>query len=91
MKSILQDDKCCRVCGNPIVDLHHVRLGNCHRKTAEKHGLVVWLCRKHHIYLHNHPMEKEKLQREAQKRFEELHSHKEYMKIFHKNYLKGDE
>ena len=90
-KSLLQSDKKCFKCGSPYADLHHIRLGNCTRRRAEHHGMFVYLCRAHHRWLHDHPECKEELQRLAQKRFEETHSHEEYMKLFRKNYLKGDD
>lgn len=90
-KSVLQKGNHCYKCGGYPADLHHIRVGNCSKKKAEDYGMVVYLCRYHHRWLHDHPEAKEELQRLAQKRFEELYSHDEYMETFHKNYLKGDE
>lgn len=87
MKSILQEGTSCYKCGNPITDLHHIRVGNCSKKKAEKWGMVVYICRYHHRWLHDHPTEKEKIQKEAQRKFEDKYSHEQFMEVFHKNYL----
>ena len=87
MRSILQTNKFCFFCGNPKVDVHHVRLGNCSRETAEKYHLIAYLCREHHDSLHRNADMKLLLQQYAQIQFEAKHSHEEYMKIFKKNYL----
>ena len=87
MKSIIQHDKRCFVCGNIEADTHHIRLGNCSRKKAEKYGLIMYLCWKHHRELHDNPAIKESVQKMAQKKLEQFISHDEYMKNFKKNYL----
>lgn len=87
MKSVLQEGKYCYYCGRLDVDLHHVRLANCSRKKAEKYGLLVYLCREHHRALHDNPVTKEKLQKIAQKKLENLIGQDEYMKVFGKNYM----
>ena len=87
MKSILQDGRKCLICNFPLTDLHHVRLGNCSRKKAEKYGTLVYLCRKHHDQLHHDEKLKRKIQQLAQSKLETKMTHEEYMKIFKKNYL----
>jgi hypothetical protein len=48
-KSIMIDDKeHCIFCFNATVEEHHIFFGTSDRPIAEKHGLVVPLCNKHH-------------------------------------------
>ncbi len=86
----LQENKECFICSGRAVDPHHVRLGNCSRKKAEKYNLLIYLCRPCHERLHRDEKMKRYIQRFAQKKLEEEMSHDEYMRIFKKNYL-GDE
>lgn len=48
MKSIVNDEKQCFVCGNKNnLHLHHIFFGK-NRKKADEDGLVVYLCYQHH-------------------------------------------
>lgn len=87
MKSIIQTDRSCYYCGNPLTDLHHVRLANCSREKAEEYGLLAYLCRKHHRELHQNETMKRAIQQHAQSALEKEMTHEEYMRIFGKNYL----
>lgn len=90
MKSILQTSKYCWVCGNPNVEEHHVIFGTAKRSLSEKYGLKVYLCHEHHLGdkgVHHNPTLNLALKQFAQKKFEETHSHEEYMRIFKRNYL----
>jgi hypothetical protein len=51
MKSVLQKEKCCYVCGTTY-DLHehHIFFGTANRKKSEKYGLKVYLCANHHNF-----------------------------------------
>ena len=49
MKSIIQDEKQCFVCGTTLnLQDHHIIYGTSNRKQSEKYGLKVWLCQEHH-------------------------------------------
>ena len=49
MKSIIQKDKCCYICGTVIgLHNHHIFFGTANRKLSEKDGLKVYLCWEHH-------------------------------------------
>ena len=92
MKSILQDgEPRCYVCGSVrCLERHHVMSGTANRKLSETYGLWVWLCRDHHtgsIGVHNDFIMKERLEKAAQKAFEERYGHTAWMAIFRKNYL----
>lgn len=48
MKSIIQDNKCCYVCGRKSnLHSHHIFFGK-NRKKADEDGLTVYLCYDHH-------------------------------------------
>ena len=88
MESILQTEKQCFITGAVVcLDKHHIYHGP-RRKAAEKYGCWVWLRHDLHMELHDRNKELDKmLQRTCQERFEELHSHEEFMKVFGKSYL----
>lgn len=91
MKSILQDTKECFEC-RTTQDLqdHHIFFGTANRKQAEKYGLKVWLCMRHHTGSEGVHSDREfdlKLKEMAQAKFEETHSREEFIKIFGRNYL----
>jgi len=95
-KLILQSDKRCYFCGKTQgLALHEIFFGTANRKKSINMGLQVWLCPAHHNMssqgVHLNREKDLELKRMAQKRFEELYSHEDFMKIFHHNYLEGDE
>lgn len=78
----------CYICHKSPCDFHHL-LANSKKRFAEKAGAWVWLCRGHHSYIHDTPAGQEEWRewkRQAQKKYEETHSRKEWMKGSHKNY-----
>lgn len=49
MKSIIQKERECWVCGNTIgLHSHHIFYGSGRRNISEREGLKVWLCARHH-------------------------------------------
>lgn len=90
-KSILRNEKECYVCGGMRdLERHHVLGGTANRKLSEKHGLWVWLCREHHTGKYGAQYDNAlnlRLKQEAQRAFEALHGHEQWMQIFRKNYL----
>ena len=78
----------CYVCRRPASDLHHIFCGR-NRKTSDKLGMVVHLCREHHNEVHAHPNHglDEILKKEAQEAFETTHTREEFIKLFGKSYL----
>lgn len=91
MKSILQEKKECFVCRTTQdLQLHHVLYGTSNRKQADKYGLTVWLCLRHHTGdrgIHFDKVLDLKLKEMAQAKFEETHTREEFIKIFGRNYL----
>ena len=93
MKSILQDEKKCFMCGATYaLHKHHIFFG-ANRKNSEKYGLWVWLRWDYHIAdsphatPHNDKPTDDWLKRMAQRRFEETHSRAEFMRIFGRSWL----
>ena len=49
VKSILQRNKACYVCGTTLnLHLHHIYYGTANRKLSDEDGCVVYLCQRHH-------------------------------------------
>ena len=73
------------------LECHHIMHGTANRKMSERYGLKVWLCVRHHREgseaVHSNRELDLELIRDAQRKFEELHSHDEWMSTFMKNYL----
>ena len=94
MISIVQnlDEERCFLCGSHRnLELHHIMHGTANRRLSTKYGLVCWLCRPHHtgrIGVHQDPILNEKLEQTAQRAFEAMYGHTEWMNLFRKNYLK---
>lgn len=93
MKSIIQAEKKCWVCGNPNVHLHHIYFG-ANRKNSDKNGFTVWLCPLHHNQsnngVHFNRWLDNRLKVLCQKEFEKSHSREEFMKLIGKNYIMED-
>lgn len=91
MKSIIQQDKRCFVCGaTSKLHLHHCISGYGNRQKSDKYGLTVWLCYAHHVGklgVHNNAALAERIKKTAQKEFEKTHSRNEFISQFGKNYL----
>lgn len=90
MKSILQEDKVCFICGNTQVHEHHIYFG-ANRKASENNGFKVYLCPYHHNMsdegVHFNKELDIQLKKMCQEKFEEKHTREEFMKIIGKNYL----
>lgn len=91
MKSIMQEKKCCWVCGSPHVELHHVFYGTGLRSLSDEHGCTVWLCRTHHtekpLGVHHNPDLDKWIKRMTQLKFEQTHSREEFIRLFGRNYV----
>ena len=92
MKSIIQTEKQCFVCGkNYNLHDHHIIYGTSNRKQSEKYGLKVWLCYEHHTGnagVHFNRDLDLHLKKLAQERFEARYgARNEFINIFGKSYL----
>lgn len=93
MKSIMQTNRQCYLCGSTQnLELHHCIFGTGWRKLADQYGLTVWLCSYHHRDNKGgvHGLNKDAdmmLKRAAQKAFEKRYNHDIWMLQFGRNYL----
>lgn len=93
MKSVLQTEKECFVCGTTYnVQDHHIFFGKPNRQLSEKRGLKVFLCVHHHTgsneAVHNNRVLDLSLKRMAQKYYEEHYGTREdFIAEFGRNYI----
>lgn len=92
MKSIIQENKECLVCGTTQdIHEHHIIYGTANRKLSEKYGLKVWLCGKHHNLsnegVHFNKELDMRLKQLAQRRFEEEYPEEDFLRVFGRNFL----
>lgn len=80
----------CRLCGAVATDRHHVFMGR-NRQLSERYGCVVWLCRECHVLVHREREVCLRLMRAEQRRLEMVMSREEFIGIFGRNYLGGEE
>jgi hypothetical protein len=88
----LQDTKTCYVTGRTDVEEHHCIYGK-NRKNADKYGLTVWPVAEYHtgakgVHNGNLTLDTE-LKQLAQKEFEKVCSHAEWMRVFGRDYLES--
>lgn len=91
MKSIVQEEKECFICGcKNWLELHHI-FGASNRKNSTKYGLTVYLCHKHHNEppnsVHFNRQLNDWLKAVGQNKFNEKYPNLDFIKIFGKNYL----
>lgn len=90
MKSILQTEKRCFLCGVTYgLEVHHCLHGS-RRKIADKYGLTVYLCRECHRGnegVHFNRDKDEKLKRLAEMEFERRYGEDEWFRVVGKRYL----
>lgn len=94
MKSILQTQKECYICGTTTwLEEHHIFEGTANRKLSEKYGLKIFLCHKHHNEppdgIHFDSWLRDRIKRESQIKFMEHYNKTadEFRIIFGKNYI----
>lgn len=92
MKSIIQKEKRCYLCGSTVgLEEHHLMHGSSWRKLAERYGLKVWLCGFHHRDnkhgVHGNAKLDLWFKQLAQNCFEIAYSHELWMEVFKRNYL----
>lgn len=96
MKSIIQTEKECFICRNTQrLENHHCIHGRGLRPLADKYGLTVWLCPRHHrgdingnqYAVHFNRVLDLKLKQVAQRAFMEKWPDKDFRAIFGKNFL----
>ena len=89
MKSVIQANKdYCYVCGKPYAtDEHHI-FGGRTRKKSDEDGMIIYLHRTCHRWLHDHPISSETFKIRAQKIWElKYGSRKDFIKRYGKSYI----
>lgn len=91
MRSILQNEKECFICGSQRnLELHHV-MGGANRKNSTEYGLTVWLCHNCHNEpprgVHHNRANELRLKKHSQETFEAIHGHEKWMSVFGRSYL----
>lgn len=90
LKSIISDDveHVCYLCGcYGQMDTHHIFGGPC-RSASDKRKLVVHLCHKCHMDLHDHGTNKQLLHEIGQRTYEEqIGTRDEFIQEFIRSYL----
>lgn len=95
-KSIISNEKECFVCGSKMaLEKHHIYAG-AFRNKSDRYGCWIWLCSYHHRLEggvgYNNPIHWRDLEFRSmcQKKFEMLHSHKEFMQEFKIDYIEKE-
>ena len=91
MKSLFNSkEDGCFICGKHPTELHHIFTSS-RRKLADEDGLTVYLCHKCHnepgYSAHYNKELRGYLQAMAQVKYEETHTHEEFMERYGKNYI----
>ena len=94
--SLIQTDReeweaICFICKKGgAMDFHHIMNGSKYtRQMSERIGAWIWLCPIHHRWIHGTKegtIYQRRLKALVQERYEEDHSRREWMEMFHKNY-----
>lgn len=91
MKSILQNEKVCYLCGRQYgLERHHIFAGVANRRISEAEGFWLWLCADCHRGTEGAQYDPEKnryLKQMAQAAYEQTHSRDQWMKLIRRNYL----
>lgn len=92
MKSIIQTERECYVCGTTQdIHEHHIFEGTANRRQSEKYGMKIFLCGRHHNMsnqgIHFNKELDTSVKQMAQEIFEETHTREEFREIFGKSYL----
>ena len=67
MKSIIQEDRECYICGRTEPLHTHHCLAGAYRQKAEEYGLKVYLCPEHHMMMHENESMMKWMRAKAQK------------------------
>lgn len=88
-KSVIQSNNdYCYVCGKPQPnDEHHIFNGP-NRKKSDQDGMIIYVHRTCHTWLHNHPISNLTFKRRAQKIWELKNGNREdFIKRYGKSYI----
>ena len=93
MESVVTSDMThCLECGTTSnIDVHHCIHGYANRKLSTKYKLIVPLCHRHHMELHNNAEMDFHYKAMAQTAFEKAYPDKNFREIFGRNYITVNE
>ena len=91
MRSVIQENKECFVCGKTYdLQLHHI-YRTPYRNKSTRYGMVVWLCFDHHTGtngVHNgNKVVDLYLKQLGQRKFEEVYTREKFIETFGRSYL----
>ena len=70
------------------MELHHCIHGTANRKLADKYGLTMWLCKRHHEIVHRDADTDLILKKRAQMAWEERYGNRsDFMAVFGRSWL----
>ena len=84
---MIDNNKVCFMCNNTNVEKHHIYKGHKCRQIADKEGMWVWLCRKHHEQMHKNRELDLELMKLGQEKYEQTHTRADFIEKFNKSYL----
>lgn len=87
--SCIQRERVCFFCGAPYpLERHHCLHGTANRKLADKYGLTVWLCKRHHEEVHRNADTDLILKQRAQIAFEHQYGDRnDFLRVFGRSYI----
>lgn len=91
MKSVIQAERECWICGTPYgLQVHHLLHGTGRRKKADRMGYWIYLCAEHHTGItgvHNNPKMDLEMKRMAQRHYEQRNTREDFIREFGKSWL----
>ena len=77
----------CYICGRPATDIHHVFNG-AWRSRSEEDGMVIPVCRRCHMYIHDTPTMAWQLKAEFQNKWEsQFGDRRAFIERYGKSYI----
>ena len=90
IRSIIQNERTCLICGSSYTEVHHIFFGTSNRKVSDKNGFIAFLCPEHHrgnISPHHDRETDLRLKELCQREYEKTHTRQEFIELIGKSYL----